>query len=399
MDRSGNYEQFEEAVQQAAALMRTYAGSSCTLLHHNDADGLSSGAILVSTLERLRIRVNRYCLEKPYPKVISRIMEGREDPIVIVADFGSGVGELWSAYAKPERVFLLVDHHQIAGLPAKHVTLCNPLQYGLGRESDCSASTVCAQVALALSADNADLAWMGVVGWLGDRYLDVGLNRAVAEVALRSGMVSRNEGGAFVFRGRPLTSIASMLNAVGAYGYLDGGPDFGIKSLLSGDMDALAHFANRFEERYRASLKTFTAESLAKAENGVVRFFRVGEEFLNFGVKTVGLLCEHAIDEGWVESESYVLGFQRIPAAIPGLGDIPLHEVKLSMRISPSLWTRVKAGEMPDLTYLVPAATRPLGGLIDACHPHAAASTIPDGSEDAFLHHLGAALKEWSRED
>ena len=49
------------------------------ILHHNDADGLSSGAILTRAFERRGFESQRVCLEKPYPAVLEKIFdaEGR----------------------------------------------------------------------------------------------------------------------------------------------------------------------------------------------------------------------------------------------------------------------------------------------------------------------------------
>jgi hypothetical protein len=63
------------------------------LFHHNDSDGISSAAILTAAFERAGISFRRYCLEKPYPQVVTQILNlhKNEKPRVVVADFGSGM--------------------------------------------------------------------------------------------------------------------------------------------------------------------------------------------------------------------------------------------------------------------------------------------------------------------
>jgi single-stranded DNA-specific DHH superfamily exonuclease len=43
------------------------------IFHHNDSDGLSSGAILTKTFERAGFKMNRFCLEKPYPALLQNV--------------------------------------------------------------------------------------------------------------------------------------------------------------------------------------------------------------------------------------------------------------------------------------------------------------------------------------
>ena len=42
------------------------------IFHHNDSDGLSSGAILTRAFERAGFEVHRFCLEKPYPALLQK---------------------------------------------------------------------------------------------------------------------------------------------------------------------------------------------------------------------------------------------------------------------------------------------------------------------------------------
>ncbi|MDH3816197.1 MAG: hypothetical protein OEV48_17010, partial [Acidobacteriota bacterium] len=56
------------------------------ILHHNDADGLSSGAILTRAFERKEFDVSRVCLEKPYPVVLERVFDD-DDRLIVLTDF------------------------------------------------------------------------------------------------------------------------------------------------------------------------------------------------------------------------------------------------------------------------------------------------------------------------
>ncbi|HET6846878.1 MAG TPA: hypothetical protein VFH29_08575, partial [Anaerolineales bacterium] len=59
-----------EATDRAILEMRESPEKAVQVFHHNDADGLTSGAILTRSLQRQGYEVRRICLEKPYPAVL-----------------------------------------------------------------------------------------------------------------------------------------------------------------------------------------------------------------------------------------------------------------------------------------------------------------------------------------
>ena len=65
------------------------------VFHHNDSDGLTSGAILTRAFERQGFEVRRFCLEKPYPAVLEKVYE-QEGGILVFADFAGRIAPLLS---------------------------------------------------------------------------------------------------------------------------------------------------------------------------------------------------------------------------------------------------------------------------------------------------------------
>jgi single-stranded-DNA-specific exonuclease len=61
------------AMEQAIRELKQWPEKTVQVFHHNDADGLTSGAILTRALERQGFKVQRSCLEKPYPAVLKKI--------------------------------------------------------------------------------------------------------------------------------------------------------------------------------------------------------------------------------------------------------------------------------------------------------------------------------------
>jgi single-stranded DNA-specific DHH superfamily exonuclease len=62
-------------MEQAIREIRQWPEKAVQVFHHNDSDGLSSGAILTRAFERQGFKVKRFCLEKPYPAVLRKVYE------------------------------------------------------------------------------------------------------------------------------------------------------------------------------------------------------------------------------------------------------------------------------------------------------------------------------------
>ncbi len=393
-------EQFVKAVDDTATTIRDeYQHSPCVVLHHNDADGIASGAILSAAFARLNMRVARYCLEKPFPEVVRRILEDRDERLFVVTDFGSGVISQFVHLLPADGKLLLLDHHQVEEVWEKshdqrssRVFLLNPLTLGMNGARAVSAAAVCALFAEALSPDNRDLTWLGVLGWLGDGHRDEGLNRVVSDRAVEEGSLFRDSKGVFMKGEYPLTSIVDGVNALGAFNYNRGGPDFALKGLLSGEIRGMLHLAEKARDRYAEVVWGDEGIVLQHHPTAPIQWFSLGDSCSDLGVKTVGLVCEDLIAQGRVDPDRYLVGFQRVPNAIPGIGPVPLNQVKVSMRLPSGIAAQVFAGAAAPLTELLPLVARPMGGLVDGCHPHAAAVSIGIGREEELIGLLADLL-------
>lgn len=373
--------------------------SDIVLLHHNDADGLSSGAILRSAFYRAGVKVRGFCLEKPYPQALEQIFDEdlSTEAMVIFADFGSGMLSTVFKLNGSKRRVLLLDHHRIEPFSAANIEVVNPLNHGL-RGDECSASSLAFLFAEALDARNQDFAAAGMLGALGDGFIDgagelIGFNRRLFDAACRDGRASRAGDGRYLLAdGTQALEIVSHLNALGSFGYFKGGPDVAMKGLLEGFDQRYVHSARTFQDGFDSKLAALLASRPVR-ELRRLSCFTLGPDFGDMGVKTVGLICEHLRDSGLVSAEDYILGFQAVPDQIPGLGPVKLNQVKISMRLGTSLSSEVKQGRAPDLLQILPPATQSVGGFVDACHPHAAATTIPKGSEQRFLSEVERIIK------
>ncbi|MFH1222094.1 MAG: DHH family phosphoesterase, partial [Candidatus Micrarchaeota archaeon] len=109
---------FEQACEEARKT--AFSFSDPLIVHHYDADGTSSGAIVVGAFLDANKKYRRLCLKKLDDAGIERLLPEKE---VIFVDLGGGnkrVNEL--------KDVVIIDHHQTEGIDKLQV---NPLLYGM----------------------------------------------------------------------------------------------------------------------------------------------------------------------------------------------------------------------------------------------------------------------------
>jgi len=166
-------------------------GNTIHLHSHIDADGLSAAGIMGKALLRaggkFRLRLERWMDEK----VADQIAE-ENAALTIFTDMGSGYLDLLGEKLSNRDVIIL-DHHQpIAEIPPGFVQV-NPHIHGIDGTRDISGAGVAYLAAKAMDKNNIDLAYLAVVGALGDmqdkneeRKLG-SVNRSIVEDAIKSG--------------------------------------------------------------------------------------------------------------------------------------------------------------------------------------------------------------------
>ena len=154
------------AMADAIQVLRREPQKTIQLFHHNDADGLTSGAILTRALEREGYTVKRYCLEKPYPAVLRKVYE-QEGSIIIFADFAGRIAPMLSDLNRGRNLTLILDHHVAEKSTDARVINLDPDLFGLKGDRDISASTTCYLFAITLNPVNRDMAHIAAVGAVG----------------------------------------------------------------------------------------------------------------------------------------------------------------------------------------------------------------------------------------
>ena len=157
------------------------------VVHHYDADGCSSGAIMFSCLKRLGKKVSRMWIKQLYRENIPEIKGLGKNHVF--CDFGSGQLE----YLKEsfgENLFVF-DHHQKTSF--QHPNHFSPFDYGINGGNEISASGIAYLFAKTLDSKNIDLVPLALVGAVGDvqdyNGKFEGLNAKIAEEGAKSGFV------------------------------------------------------------------------------------------------------------------------------------------------------------------------------------------------------------------
>ncbi len=395
----------DNAMGWAIEALKNWPARTVRLFHHNDADGLSAGAILTRALARAGYGVERICLEKPYPPVLEKIFENR-GAILIFADFAGQIAPLLSTLNRGRNLVLILDHHPARPATDPWVHNLDPDLFGYRGDRDVSASTTCYRFAAIMDPSNRDLAHLAVTGAVGDSFHQdgrlAGLNREAARTAMAAGQLeigSHAGGERYRFRGGvhedTVDALAADLDILGGMGFFQGGPETGVRVCLEGYDDDARRLRTALKRQreaiYRAEIDRLRAGHLKST--GRIQWFHVDGRFDGMGVKMVGDFCRFIRQRDFIAPENYIAGFQPVPDMVPGLGAIRFNAVKVSMRVAPALEPHIVEGRMPGLDRLLPEATRVVGGFVDACHSLAAATTIPPGREVQLVEVLNRIVE------
>ncbi|MDW8021357.1 MAG: DHH family phosphoesterase [Nitrososphaerota archaeon] len=193
-------------------------GKSFLVICHNDADGLSSGAIASAMLLREGAGfVTRSVKSIDEAVAFLKMLPGEVIPIL--TDIGGGyLGEVSEAVR--DRPVFIFDHHEPMGSPGNNVLHVNPHLHGVNGAMEISGAGVVYLIARSLNEENVKLSPIAVVGALGDlqdrsdkRGLH-GLNDLIVRDAVDKGLMNVEEDLLFYGRShKPLhIALASTMN-------------------------------------------------------------------------------------------------------------------------------------------------------------------------------------------
>jgi hypothetical protein len=394
------------AMEVAIAEIDRWPEKTVQILHHNDADGLSSGAILTRAFERKGFDVHRVCLEKPYPAVLEKVFD-EKDRLIVLTDFAGRIAPQISDLNHGRNLVLILDHHKAERPTDNRVHLLDPEVFGLRGDRDITASTTCYVFACTLEPENQDLASIATIGAVGDRFFVdgrlAGPNRDVAIETQRQGLLEieeTEEGERYILLtpDGPVecSAFARNLDTFGGAGYHRGGPEMGIHVCLEGsstESDEVLGDLRAVQERVFAEEIDRIRQEGWK-ETGHIQWLHVHDRFEPMGVKMIGAFLDSIRNSDLVDPGRYLAGFQTIPDEIPGIGAFEFGQVKISMRVADPMEEGIRSGEVLGLDILLPEATARVGGFSDACHSLTAATTVAVGREEELIAEMEAILSQ-----
>lgn len=370
------------------------------ILHHNDADGLSSAAILTRAFERNNFDVRRVCLEKPYPKVLEAVFCCKEQ-LIVFTDFCGRIAPLISDLNRGRNLVLILDHHKAEQPTDERVHLLDPEVFGMRGDREITASTTCYMFACALDPANQDLAPIATIGAVGDRFFVdgclAGPNRDAALAARSQGMLeieSTAEGERYIL---PVTdspvecsAFARNLDTLGGAGYHRGGPEMGVDLCLEGMSPETSRVLSELrvvqERAFSLEIDRIRQDGWNNTDH--IQWLHVHDRFKPMGVKMIGVFLDAIRNSDIANPDHYLAGFQTISNQVPGIGAFDFGEVKISMRVADPMEEGIRSGEVLGLDILLPEATARVGGFSDACHSLTAATTVAVGREEDLIEEM-----------
>ncbi|NLX48008.1 MAG: DHH family phosphoesterase [Euryarchaeota archaeon] len=164
---TGDYEAFVERAKTLAARVRK--AGSVAIFSHIDADGVSSAAIAYRAVERLGLAPKVHFLRSLGQRDVDLINSCKED-LVWICDLGAG------SYRSIDRSrCIITDHHHIFGSGQSFLeffgemdNMLNPVEFGFEGSTHFSGAGCTYFVARELDPSNVDLAYLAIVGAVGD---------------------------------------------------------------------------------------------------------------------------------------------------------------------------------------------------------------------------------------
>lgn len=397
------------AMEAAISSLKNNESRNVTLFHHNDTDGLSSGTILLNAFDQIGYRISRFSLEKPYPEVLEKILNNK-DQIIVFTDFAGKIAPLISELNKGNNLVIILDHHPAEKVDDESVFNLDGELYGLKGDRDISASATCSLFAELLlqnfGVEGNSYPHLGVLGAVGDGFLVdgclSGINREVLNKALKKKLirVGKSEKGEeyFITLGEkeyPAGEICNILDTLGGVGYYSDGPSRGIDICQSGldseNVECMISLQNKKEDIFSSEIENLQ-RNIQITDH--IQWFNVEDRFNPMGVKMIGVFCTHIKDMEFLDKSKYIAGFQNVPDMVPGFGTINFNSTKISMRVSRNLTDKIRSGQIPGLNSFLPEATENLGGFSDACHGLSAATTVKIGQEEQLIKEMEKILKK-----
>jgi len=387
-----NLDGFQDRLHLAVSAVRESTIREAIVLHHDEADGLTSAALTKLALSRLGLETRLICLDKLYPEVVKDI-ESRPPRVVAYVDLGSGHID-WVVEANSSKALVLVlDHHDTSSLQDPLLYNLNPEPYGFSGEKDASSATVAYLFCKTVDPELSNYAHLATIGSLEIPGETQGLNLIAMNDAKEGGLVRDSGKWDLKIQAKGMnltrTRASSLLNILGSVGYYRNGPEMGVEACTTGFTDQTMAMAKEFEEERKQANRKILAMirkgGLSQEKN--IQWFHAHDNYKGMGGKVVGSFCSYFRYQGGINPVKYLIGMMNVPADIPGWGKLSSSMVKVSGRAPQILTSLIEKGKKPSLSKILPESCSKVGGFGDG-HSVAASGVFPVGKEEMFVDEI-----------
>ncbi len=162
------------------------------IISHNDADGISSAAVLVNALAEEDVQFHTTIIPRLKEDIVNQLRHEKYD-LFIFSDMGSPFIKEFNTY---KHDVIVADHHQVNDTEAEsNVIHLNPHLFGIDGSKDlCGAGSSYLAIR---DLDKKHLAYFALVGAFGDMQGQdgfTGVNKLIVDDALESGTLEIHEG-------------------------------------------------------------------------------------------------------------------------------------------------------------------------------------------------------------
>jgi single-stranded DNA-specific DHH superfamily exonuclease len=376
----------KEEILNAIKELKKFGKKEVTLIHHDDADGISSASIIYESLRRENFEVKKFCLEKLFPEVVKEL-HSKKGSVYFYVDIASSHAKFISEVNNRKNLTIILDHHFAEKSEDPLVFNINPELFGISGGRDCSGASICYLFSKELNKKNVDLAYLALVGSQEIPGELTGINKEIAKEALENKLVEMKGKNYYVKKlGMNVSDIFSKLQILGPVGYYEGGPEIGIKACLEGFSEEINEKIKKLEDKRKKANKKLFSKILREKLNSTqhLQWFHADNIFEGMGTKVLGSFCSFLSYQRIVDQKKYLVGFMDMSSFIPGFGNLNKELVKVSARAPKALQKLITEKKASPLSYLLPEACKEVGGFGDG-HEVAASGIIPKGKEEEFI--------------
>ncbi len=383
---------FQNRLQDAVAAVRESGIREAVVLHHDEADGLTSATLTKLALSSLGLKTRLICLDKLYPEVVKDV-ESDHPRVVAYVDLGSGHVDWLIKANNAKGIILVLDHHDTTPITDPLLYNLNPEVYEFSGEKDASSATVAYLFCKTVDNELSNYAHLATIGSLEIPGETQGLNTIAMKDAKDRGLVhdSGKRDLKIEAKGMNLTRTraSSLLNILGSVGYYRNGPEMGMEACETGFSDQTIRMAKKFEEERkqanREMLSMIKKDGLSQKKN--IQWFHAHDNYKGMGGKVVGSFCSYLRYQRSVNPAKYLIGMMNVPPDIPGWGKLPSSMIKVSGRAPLILTSLIQKGKKLPLSKILPEACTKAGGFGDG-HSVAASGVFPVGKEEVYLEEM-----------